>query len=305
MLTFIARRMLIIPLVLFITATLCYFILRTVPGGPFDAEKNLPPQIKANIEAKYHFNEPLYKQYGRYMNNLLHGDFGPSYKYLNQNVNEIIAQAFPISATLGFLGLLLAVSVGVSAGILAAVRKNTLVDYGAMTLAMTGVSIPNFVLASLLIIVFVYWLGCLPPAGWGQWKNLILPAFVTGAPYAAYFARLARAGMLEVLQQDYVRTAKAKGLSNRKVVLKHALKAGVIPVVSFLGPATANILSGSIVVEKIFDIPGMGTFFVQGTLNRDYLLVVGVVIIFATLLMVFNTMVDIAYAWLDPRVRLD
>lgn len=305
MFTFILRRLIIIPVVLFVTVTICFFILRIVPGGPFDAERNVPPQIKANIEAKYRLDKPLVAQYGYYVRDLLRGDLGLSFRYLNHNVNEIIGRAFPISASLGLLGLSFALALGVPSGVLAAVRKNTAVDYGAMTFAMTGVSIPNFVIAPLLVIIFVYWMGWLPPAGWGQLKHLFLPAAVLGLPYAAYFARLARGGMLEVLEQDYVRTARAKGLSDRVVVMKHALKAGVIPVVSFMGPATAGILSGSFVVEKIFDIPGMGMFFVQATLNRDYLLVIGDVISFATMLLVFNTLVDVAYAWLDPRVRLD
>lgn len=304
MFSFVIRRLITIPVALFVTATICFFILRTVPGGPFDQERVVPPQIQKAIEAKYNLDKPITTQYFLYMNDLLHGDFGPSYRYLNRSVNEIIAQSLPISAMLGFMGIVFALVIGITAGVTAAVYKNTAVDYSAMAMAMTGVSIPNFVMAPLLIIIFVYWLDWLPAAGWGRPEHLILPAIVTGLPYAAYFARLARGGMLEVLQQDYIRTAKAKGLSNRVVVMKHALKAGVIPVVSFLGPATAAILSGSIVVEMIFDIPGMGTFFTQGTLNRDYLLVVGVVIVFAALLMLFNTLVDVCYALLDPRVRL-
>lgn len=305
MLVFATRRLLLLPLILFVTATACFFILRTVPGGPFDQERVLPPQIQKNIEAKYSLDKPLVVQYGMYMRDLVHGDLGPSFRYLNRSVNEIILQAFPVSMMLGMLGLLFALTLGVGAGVLAAVKKNTALDYGSMTLAMVGVSVPNFVLGPVLIIVFVYYLGWFPVAGWGQPSHLVLPAVVTGAPYAAYFARLARGGMLEVLQQDYIRTARAKGLPARIVIAKHALKSGLIPVVSFLGPATASLLSGSIVVEMIFDIPGLGTFFTQGALNRDYLLVIGVVLVFATLLMLFNLLVDLAYAWLDPRIRLE
>ncbi|UCF81355.1 MAG: ABC transporter permease subunit [Acidobacteriota bacterium] len=305
MLVFATRRLLLLPLILFVTATACFFILRTVPGGPFDQERVLPPQIQKNIEAKYSLDRPLVVQYGMYMRDLVHGDLGPSFRYLNRSVNEIILQAFPVSMTLGMLGLMFALTLGVGAGVLAAVKKNTALDYGSMTLAMVGVSVPNFVLGPVLIIAFVYYLDWFPVAGWGRLSHLVLPAVVTGAPYAAYFARLARGGMLEVLQQDYIRTARAKGLPARTVIAKHALKSGLIPVVSFLGPATANLLSGSIVVEMIFDIPGLGTFFTQGALNRDYLLVIGVVLVFATLLLIFNLLVDLAYAWLDPRIRLE
>lgn len=304
MVNYLIRRLLQLPAILLVIATLSFFVMRWAPGGPFDTEKKIPPEVERNLKIKYRLDLPLTEQYGRYLIDLLHGDLGPSFKYRSRSVNEIIAQSFPISLILGMAAMCFALSLGIVAGVIAATRQNTWVDYSAMTVAMTGISIPNFVLGPILIILFVFLLPIFPVAGWGTPKHLILPAFVLGLPYAAYIARLTRGGMLEVLRQDYVRTARAKGLQERVVIFKHALKSAILPVVSFLGPATAGIFSGSIVVEQIFNVPGLGTFFVQGAINRDYTVVMGVELLYATLLILFNLAVDVTYTIVDPRIEL-
>jgi oligopeptide transport system permease protein len=302
---FAVKRLLdLIPTMLAIVAC-CFFLLRAAPGGPFDQEKKLPPEIRAQIEKTYHFDKPLYQQFWHYLGMLARFDLGPSYKYKSRTVNEIIASGFPVSLQLGLLALIFATIIGIGAGVIAAMRQNTWVDYSAMTVAMIGVAIPNFVLGPLLILLFSLTLWLLPPARWESWRHMILPSFSLGLLYAASVARLARGGMLEVLRQDFIRTARAKGLKERVVILRHAVRGGLLPVVSYLGPALSSLMVGSIVVEKIFNVPGIGRYFIEGSINRDYTLVMGVVITYAVFLLFFNFVVDILYGVLDPRVTYD
>jgi oligopeptide transport system permease protein len=292
---------------LLILITISFFLIRVAPGGPFDTEKNLPAEIQKNLEAKYHLDEPLYQQYFRYLGDIVQGDFGPSFQYKDYTVTELIVKGFPVSLTIGGFALLLALIVGVSLGTMAAVRQNSWVDYLLMSSAMTGISIPNFVVAPLLILFFAVYRNWLPAGGWGdgQWNYLVLPVLALSLRYIAYIARLMRGSMIEILQSDYIRTAKAKGLSTVQTVFKHALKPALMPVVSYLGPAAAGIITGSVVIEKIFGVPGLGRYFVQGALNRDYTLVMGVIIFIGVLIVVFNLIVDILYAYLDPKIRLE
>ena len=303
MTVFILKRLLSLVPTLFVVMTSAFFMMRLAPGSPFAQERALDPKVKANLDAKYGLDKPIHVQYWNYLKNFVRGDLGASAKFKAWGVTEIVKQAFLISATLGTCALAFAVVFGMGAGVIAAVKQNSLVDHAAMAVAMTGISIPNFVLAPFLIVLFAFRLGWLPPGLWGTPQQVLLPALVTGLPYAAYIARLTRAGMLEVLNQDFVRTARAKGLAVPRVVLKHALKNASLPVVTFLGPATAGILTGSIVVERIFNLAGLGTFFVQGALNRDYPLLMAVVVLYFGVLAIMNTAIDIAYSWLDPRVR--
>ncbi len=305
MLGYTLKRLLGAIPTLLILLTLAFFMMRLAPGGPFDTEKSLPPEIQANLDRKYHLDEPLLQQYGRYLWDLLHGDFGPSFQYKDYSVNELIATGFPVSMRLGVAAILIALVIGVALGTLAALRQNRATDYTVMTLAMTGISIPNFVLAPILILVFAVHLGWLPAGGWndGQWRNLLLPIVGLALPQIAYIARLMRGSMIEVLRSNAIRTARAKGLPERVVILRHALKPALLPVISFLGPATAAVITGSVVIEQIFGIPGLGRYFVQGALNRDYTLVMGVVVFYGTLIILFNFIVDLLYAALDPRVR--
>lgn len=304
MATFLLRRILsTIPLLLVILF-FSFVFMRSAPGGPFDDERSLPPQIEANLQAKYHLDEPLGKQFLRYMGSLLQGDLGPSFKYQARTVNEIIAQSLPVSLTLGAFALAIALAVGVPAGVIGALHHNRIRDYFSMSFSLLGICIPNFVLGPVLIIVFSFGLGWLPAGGWGSLSQLILPAITLGAIRAAYVARLARAGMLEVIHQDFIRTARAKGLRERVVVGKHALRVAILPVLSYLGPASASILVGSVVVERIFNIPGLGSFFVNSALNRDYTMAMGTVLLYSGLLITLNLLVDILYAVVDPRVEL-
>ncbi len=304
MLGFIARRVAGFLPVLFIIVSLSFFVMRLAPGGPFDQERALPAQVRANIEARYHLNDPLWRQYGRYLGDVLRGDLGPSFRYPDRSVNELLGLGFPVSLTLGLCALGVALGLGGVAGILASVRRNSLLDYLAMGLALGGISIPNFVLGPILMLVFALALRWLPVAGWGTWRHLVLPSFSLGIFYAAYIARLTRAGMLEVIGQDFIRTARAKGLREIAVILRHALPSAVLPVVTYLGPASAAILTGSVVVETIFSIPGIGRYFVESALNRDYTMVLGTVVFYSLLLISFNLVVDVLYAYLDPRVSL-
>lgn len=304
MTTFLLRRLLsTIPLLLAILF-FSFLFMRSAPGGPFDADRSLPEQIEKNLQAKYHLDEPVGKQFLRYMGGLLHGDLGPSFKYQARTVNEIIAQSLPVSLTLGAAALAIALLIGVPAGILGALRHNRLQDYATMSFSLMGICIPNFVLGPLLIILFSFVLGLLPAGGWGTLEQLILPAVTLGAIRAAYIARLSRAGMLEVIHQDFIRTARSKGLSERMVVGKHALRVAILPVLTYMGPATASILVGSVVVERIFSIPGLGSFFVNSALNRDYTMAMGTVLLYSGLLITLNLLVDLFYAVLDPRVEL-
>lgn len=285
--------------------TLAFFLIRLAPGGPFDTEKNLPAEIEANLAAKYHLDDPLWQQYLHYLGDLARGDLGPSFKYSDYTVNELIAQGFPVSLRLGLLAIGLALIAGVTAGTIAAMRQNRPTDYGVMSVSMTGISIPNFVLAPLLILLFAVQLQWLPAggldAGWQVW---VLPVISLALPQIAYIARLTRGSMIEVLRSNYIRTARAKGLPRRRVIVGHALRPALLPVLSYLGPALAGIITGSVVIETIFGIPGLGRFFVQGALNRDYTLVLGVVVFYGTLIVLFNLLVDLLYAVFDPRVRL-
>jgi oligopeptide transport system permease protein len=278
--------------------------MRLAPGGPFRSEREIPPVAREQLMRKYGLDRPLGEQYLRFLGNAARLDFGVSYHYPGRTVREIIAEAFPVSAELGGWALLLAVLLGVPLGVVAAARKNGLADVGAMSVALAGISIPNFVLGPLLVMAFSLGLFLLPPALWQNPASRVLPVVTLAVTYLAYIARLTRAGMLEVLRQDYIRTARAKGLSEGAVVFKHAFRLGVLPVVSFLGPAAARIVTGSIVVESIFAVPGLGRYLVNAAFNRDYTLVLGGVLFYALLLIVLNLLVDVAYMALDPRVEV-
>ena len=305
MLRYSLKRLLGAIPTLLILMTLAFFMMRMAPGGPFDTEKSLPPEIQTNLDKKYHLDEPLIQQYGRYLWDLLHGDFGPSFQYKDYSVNELISTGFPVSLRLGLSAVAIALLIGVGLGTLAALRQNSTTDYSVMTLAMTGISIPNFVLAPILILIFAVYLSWLPAGGWndGAFMNTILPIIGLALPQIAYISRLMRSSMIEVLRSNPIRTARAKGLPERVVILRHALKPALLPVVSFLGPATAAVITGSVVIEQIFGIPGLGRYFVQGALNRDYTLVMGVVVFYGMLIILFNFIVDLVYAMLDPKVR--
>lgn len=305
MLVFILKRLVIIIPMALLVVTLTWGLIRLAPGTFYASEKKLPPAIEANIRKRYGLDKPWYQQYGLVMLNIIRGDFGESLKYQGQSVNEIIKRHLPYSATIGLLAYLLALAVGLTAGIVAALKQNTLWDNGSMALAMLGLSIPNFVLGPTLVLVFALGLYVVPPARWGGPANLILPVITLAAVYAAYIARLTRAGMLEVLRSDYIRTARAKGLDEKTVLLKHAVRGGIIPVVSFTGPALAGLLAGTVVVERVFSIPGLGNIFIQAVLNRDEPLVLGIVAFLSILVMIFNLAVDISYGFLDPRIRYD
>ena len=305
MLRFAFQRLLgAIPTLLVLIA-LAFFLIRLAPGGPFDSEKQLPPEIEANLRAAYNLDEPLLMQLGRYLGNLLQGDFGPSFQYRDFTVTELIATGFPVSLRLGALAISLALVLGIAAGTLAALKQNRRTDYAVMGAAMTGISIPNFVMAPLLVLVFAVWLRWLPAGGLGngEFRYLVLPVIALALPQVAYIARLTRGSMIEVLRSPFIRTARAQGLTTATIVLRHALKPALLPVVSYLGPALAAIVTGSVVVEQIFGVPGLGRFFVQGALNRDYTLVMGVVVFYGTLIIALNFLVDLVYGWLDPRLR--
>ena len=305
MLRFITSRFLQSLLALFLVITATFFMLRFVPGGPFTAEKAVTPEILRNLEAHYGLNKPLWQQYLDYLGSLVQGDLGPSFKYPNRTVNEIIADKVPVSAELGALSLSLALLLGIGLGTLAAVRRNTWVDYTASTFGMAGISIPTFVVGPLLVLFFAIHLGWFNASGWYGPLDRVLPSIVLGLAYAAPISRLTRGGMLEVLNQDFIRTARAKGASEFRVVTRHALRGGLLPVISYLGPAVAGILTGSFVIETIFQIPGIGREFVNSAFNRDYTLVLGTVILYAALIMALNLLVDVVQAWLNPKVRLE
>jgi oligopeptide transport system permease protein len=293
-----------IPTVLILIAV-AFFMIRLAPGGPFDSEKVLLPEIEANLRAAYHLDEPLPMQFLRYLGNLARADFGPSFQYRDYTVTELIMTGFPVSLRLGGAAMILALVIGVTAGSLAALRQNTRTDYTVMAASMTGISIPNFVMAPILILIFAVYLGWLPAGGLGDGgiRNLILPVVSLALPQIAYIARLTRGSMIEVLRSPFIRTARAQGLPMGKIVVRHALKPALLPVVSYLGPATAAVITGSVVIEQIFGVPGLGRFFVQGALNRDYTLVMGVVVFYGVLIIAANFLVDLAYAWLDPKVK--
>ena len=301
---FLLRRLLTIVPTLWAIGTLTFFMLRLAPGGPFLAEREIPERARIQLERTYGLDRPLAEQYLTFLGRAVQFDFGPSYKYPARQVREIIAGALPVSLELGGLALLVALLFGIPIGVIAAVRQNSRTDHAAMGLALAGVSIPNFVLGPLLVLVLSLGLFLLPPALWRGPESRILPVLTLSTAYIAYIARLTRAGMLEVLRQDYVRTARAKGLPERTVVVRHAMRLGILPVVSYLGPAAARILMGSVVVETVFQIPGLGRYLVNAAFNRDYTLVMGGVLFYAAFLLILNLVVDVAYTWLDPRVEL-
>jgi len=291
---------------LLVLITIAFFLIRMAPGGPFDGEKVLPPEIRANLDASYHLDEPLLQQYFRYLGQILTGDFGPSFQYKDWTVNELIAQGFPVSATIGGLAMIMAFVIGTLIGTLAALRQNSMADYSVMGVAMLGISIPNFVVAPLLILVTAVYAGWLPAGGWDwSWQRMVLPVITLALPVIAYIARLTRGSMIEVLHSNYIRTARAKGLPEHLVIRRHAFKPAILPVISYMGPATAALITGSVVIERIYSIPGLGSYFVQGALNRDYTLVMGVVIFYGVVIVVLNFIVDLLYAWLNPRIRYD
>lgn len=312
MLNYAIRRILGAIPTLFIIITLAFFMMRLAPGGPFDSERRLPPEIAKNVAAAYDLDKPVYEQYFIYLGKLLHGDFGPSYKIRDFTVTQLIANGFPVSLKLGLLAMILAIGVGTTLGVIAALRQNRPPDYSVMTFAMIGITIPSFVIAPLLQLIFgiygVHLFGIdlsLPVGGWnkGAVPNLILPVIVLSLAPIAVIARLTRGSMVEVLRSNFIRTARAKGLPSWRIVVHHALRAGLLPMVSYLGPALADIVSGSLVVEQIFGIPGIGRYFVQAALNRDYTLVMGVTIFYAALIIGLNLIADLLYGVLDPRVR--
>ncbi len=306
MFRFIGRRLLVTIPTLFLVITAAFFMMRAAPGSPFDMDRKLSPEIEANVLAKYGMNKPLGEQYVDYLVGVTRGDLGPSLKYRDKSVLDIIKQNYPVSLKLGLSAILIASVMGVSLGVLAALRQNRGVDYGVMGIAILGVCIPTFVTAPLLVLLVASKLGWLPTAGWndGALANMVLPVIVLALPQIAIISRLTRAGMIEVLHSNYIRTARAKGLSEGRIVRKHALRAAILPLVSYLGPACAGLITGSLVVEKIFNLPGLGKFFVISALQRDYTVVMGMVIFYAALILALNLLSDLLYAALDPRVRL-
>lgn len=302
---FLLRRAAWMLLTLWVVFTITFFLMRAVPGGPFSRERQLPEAARRNFEARYNLDKPLWWQY---FNDLSHDarlDFGPSMSLEDYSVNEVIAEGFPVSVSLGVISLVLALTVGMTAGVISATRRNSIYDFAFMALATLGIAVPNFVLASICVMLFVFWFQLFPVAGWGSLDKLIQPALCLAAPFAAYIARLTRAGMLEVLNLDYVRTAYSKGLSTRTVIIRHALRGAILPVVSYLGPATAGILTGSLVLERMFVVPGMGTHFIESATQRDYPLAMGMVLVYTFLLLMMNAVVDFSYAVIDPRVKAE
>jgi oligopeptide transport system permease protein len=285
--------------------TVSFFLMRAVPGGPLSSERQVDPIIEANLKKRFNLDGTLWQQYRRELTNVAGLDLGPSFKMPDFTVNQVIAQGLPVSAALGVLAMAFAIVLGLSAGIVSAIARGSVYDFGLMSMATIGIALPNFVVAGIMIILFVFLLPIFPAAGWGSLNQLVLPAFCLGAPYAAYIARLSRTGMLDVLSQDYIRTAYAKGLLPRRVILRHALRGALLPVVSFLGPAIAGILTGSLVVEQIFAVPGLGMHFIQAATQRDYTLAMGLVLLYTTLLYSMNFLVDVSYTILDPRVKLE
>jgi oligopeptide transport system permease protein len=314
MLSYAIRRILGAIPTLIVIITLAFFMMRLAPGGPFDTERRLPPEIAKNIAAAYNLDKPVYQQYFIYLEKLAHGDFGPSYRIRDFTVSQLIAQGFPVSLKLGLLAMTIAILVGTTTGVIAALRQNRATDYSAMTLAMLGICIPAFVTAPLLQLIFgIYGIHIfsldlsLPVGGWngGAIPNLVLPVIVLALAPIAVIARLTRGSMVEVLRSNFIRTARAKGLPTHRIIVHHALHAGLLPLVSYLGPAVADIVSGSLIVEQIFGLPGIGRYFVQAALNRDYTLVMGVTIFYAALIISLNLIADLLYGVLDPRVRFE
>jgi oligopeptide transport system permease protein len=307
MLRYILHRVLQSIPTLLLIVTIAFVLLHAAPGGPFAADKAMLPEIQRSIEARYHLDEPLWRQYLRYLDDLAHGDLGPSFQYRNTSVNQIIAGGFPVDLTIGLSAIAVALLVGIPMGLNAAWRRHTLWDRIPMALAVAGISVPVFVIAPLLVLIFAVQLHWLPAGDWvrGSPSHLVLPVLALAFPYIAYVARIVRGSALEVLNTGYIRTARAKGLPAHRILVHHALRPSLVAVVSFLGPTTAGVITISIVVETVFGLPGIGRFFVTGALNRDYTLVLGITILYGTLIILFNLLADLCYAWIDPRVRLE
>ena len=302
---YLRQRLLTAIPTLLVIATLTFMLLHLTPGGPFDAGKIMTPQIQRSIEARYHLDEPVWRQYLRYLDDLAHGDLGPSFQYRNTSVNELIAEGLPVDAAIGGAAMLIALLAGGAIGLLAASRRGSWLDHVPMSLATLGISVPVFVTAPLLIWVFALRLQWLPAGDWvsGSWQHLLLPAVALALPYTAFIARIVRAAASDALDQPFIRTARAKGLSARAVLWRHALRPALLPLVSFLGPALAGVLTGSIVIEQVFGLPGIGRYFVTGALNRDYTVVTGITLVYGALIIALNLLADLCYAWLDPRLR--
>lgn len=305
MLNLIARRLLQAIPTLWVIATMTFVLLHLAPGGPFDAEKPVAPEVKKQIEAHYGLDLPLHQQYFQFLGNILKSDLGPSYKYAGWAVDEIIRQSFPVSLELGAISLLIALSLGIPIGVIAALHHGKRVETGLMSISMIGICLPTFVLGPVLLLVFSSWFDWFNPLGWSVPSDRVLPSLTLGLFYGAYIARLTRSGMLDTMHHEYIRTARAKGLKERLVVLRHGLRNALYPVVAYLGPAVAGLISGSFIVEKIFFIPGLGMFFVNSAFNRDYTLVMGTVLFYAVLIILFNLLVDLIQMWMNPRTRHD
>lgn len=294
-----------IPTLLFLI-TISFFLMRLAPGSPFTGERNLPPAVLANIEAKYHLNDPIWLQYLNYLKQLIfHGDFGPSFKYKDHTINELLAQSLPVSVELGVYAFVIALVIGLTLGVIAALKQNSIIDYIVMTIAMIGAMVPSFVKAPLVVLIFAVTLKWLPAGGWndGELRNMILPVGTLSLAYIAGISRITRGSMIEVLNSPYIRTARAKGLPTSHIVFKHALRPAMLPVISYLGPAFVGIITGSIVIETIFGLPGIGQLFVNGALNRDYSLVLSLTILVGFLTIAFNAIVDVLYAVIDPKIK--
>ena len=305
MLIFICKRIIYAIPTILVIATITFFLIRLAPGDPLSDEKAVPPEIQVNLDAYYGFDDPLWLQYIHFMENLFQGNLGPSFKYVGWTVNELIAQAFLTSLELGALSLVVAILLGLILGVIAALKKNTALDYFSMSIAMAGICMPTFVMGPLLVLFFGLYLEWFNPLGWEHWSDRVLPALTLGIYYAAYIARLTRSGILEILNSDYIRTARAKGLPEWRVVFVHGIKTGLLPVVAFLGPASAGLISGSFVVETIFQVPGLGRFFVMAAFNRDYTMILGTVLFYAVLVILMNLIVDIFQVILNPRLKYE
>ncbi|GAB1361427.1 oligopeptide ABC transporter permease OppB [Rhodobacter sp.] len=304
MLRFIGRRLWNGTLTLAALVTLTFFVMRLAPGGPFSRNRKISPEVQANIQAAFHLDEPIWKQFGRFVWGLLHLDLGPSTRFRDYTVNDLIASGLPYSLTVGFWAILVASLVGIALGIAGALRRNGVTDYAAGTIGVIGIAIPIFVIGPVLQVVFALKLGWLPVGGWNAgWKSLMLPVLVLALPNVAYISRLTRTSMIETMRENYVRTARAKGIGGRRVLLRHTLKGALLPVVAYLGPATASIITGSVLIETVFALPGVGRHFVDAALNRDYPLVMGITLLYGALLIVFNIGTDVLRAWMDPRLR--
>ena len=305
MLTFISKRILEAIPTLLILITVSFFLMHSAPGSPFSSERTLPPEVLANINAKYHLDEPVINQYFYYLGGLLQGDLGPSFRYKDFTINELIAQSFPVSAEIGIWSFLVALLIGVGCGIIAALRQNSWLDYGVMGFANLGIVLPNFVLAPLCILFFSIYNHWLPPGGWngGAWPYLVMPVIAMSTSYIAQIARITRGSMIETMHSNFIRTARAKGLPKYRIIFQHALRPAMLPVISYLGPAFVGIVTGSVIVDVYFGTGGIGQHFINGALNRDYSMVMGVTILVGTLTILFNAVVDILYAVIDPKIR--